>query len=84
MARGRQTAQLDGETNLKLRQAIDCTTDYFDSPQACANFAGYIECEAPSEFFDKFTGIVQMGAGEQSFFVLGGGCIPSPCARGGA
>lgn len=57
-----QTAQLDGETNLKLRQAAPATVELFSGGvDACAGFRGFVECEPPNEFFDKFNGVVDVG-----------------------
>ena len=55
------TAQLDGETNLKLRKALAETVDAFAGIEAeeiakLSAFTGFVECEEPTEFFDKFTG----------------------------
>lgn len=51
-----QTAQLDGETNLKLRRSPDAVVSMFLSDAACAAFNGHVECEQPTEHFGKFTG----------------------------
>lgn len=55
-----QTAQLDGETNLKLRAAVNASAEHFKSDAHCANFKGSIKCEAPNAAFDKFVGLLQM------------------------
>ncbi len=51
-----QTAQLDGETNLKLRQSTPRVTATFGTDEDCKRFKGYVECEQPTEHFGKFTG----------------------------
>ena len=51
-----QTAQLDGETNLKLRQAIPATVARFRNDSDCAAFKGFVRCEPPSSSFEKFVG----------------------------
>ncbi len=52
-----QTMQLDGETNLKLRRALDVSVNFSGlEPGAWANFNGFVHCEDPTPFFDKFTG----------------------------
>jgi len=56
-----QTAQLDGETNLKLRQAVQECADVFGGEggeEQCVAFKGHIECEAPNGFFGQFSGTV--------------------------
>jgi hypothetical protein len=60
-----QTAQLDGETNLKLRKGVDELVALFKSDDDCANFQGYVECENPTEHFGKFTGKLYMEEGGQ-------------------
>ena len=55
-----QTAQLDGETNLKLKQALAATPEVFASDAACAAFRGRVVCEAPNANFDKFTGMLHL------------------------
>lgn len=58
-----QTAQLDGETNLKLRQAHKDCASYFTSDQACEAFRGYLNCVEPTEHFEKFDGVLYMTRG---------------------
>ena len=55
-----QTAQLDGETNLKLKQALPATPAIFGSDEACAGFIGRVVCEAPNSNFDKFAGMLHV------------------------
>jgi magnesium-transporting ATPase (P-type) len=55
-----QTAQLDGETNLKLRQAIPATVERIRSDADCASFRGCVRCEPPSSAFEKFVGQISM------------------------
>jgi phospholipid-transporting ATPase len=55
-----QTAQLDGETNLKLRQAIPATVAAFQSDADCASFMGCVRCEPPTSAFEKFVGQISM------------------------
>lgn len=52
-----QTAQLDGETNLKLRQSPETIYPNVKNDDDAQNFHGKIVCEAPNEFFGKFTGV---------------------------
>ena len=58
-----QTAQLDGESSLKLRRAVPASVAYFCSDDAAASFRGYIRCEAPNAAFDKFAGVLVMASG---------------------
>ncbi len=58
-----QTAQLDGETNLKLKQTLPATPAIFNSDDACAKFNGSIVCEAPNANFDRFVGMLHLGSG---------------------
>jgi magnesium-transporting ATPase (P-type) len=60
-----QTAQLDGETNLKLRKAPDETVAVFTTDHACSAFTGVVECEHPTEHFGKFTGKLLMNSGDK-------------------
>jgi len=55
-----QTAQLDGETSLKLRQAHPATVERFKTDADCAAFGGYIVCEAPNATFDRFIGTMSL------------------------
>ena len=55
-----QTAQLDGETNLKLRTAVPNTVAAFPSEHELASFRGIIRAEAPNGVFDRFAGTIQM------------------------
>ncbi|XP_078406485.1 putative phospholipid-transporting ATPase IM [Cetorhinus maximus] len=51
-----ETAELDGETNLKVKQALTVTSDMGENTQALADFDGEIRCEAPNNRLDKFRG----------------------------
>ncbi|KAJ0974168.1 hypothetical protein J5N97_016133 [Dioscorea zingiberensis] len=50
-----ETANLDGETNLKIRKALERTWDYF-LPEKAAEFKGEIQCEQPNNSLYTFTG----------------------------
>ncbi|CAG5957858.1 unnamed protein product [Menidia menidia] len=50
-----ETAELDGETNLKVRQALSVTSDLGDVSKL-ADFDGKVICEPPNNKLDKFTG----------------------------
>ncbi|XP_042687158.1 phospholipid-transporting ATPase IC isoform X3 [Centrocercus urophasianus] len=51
-----ETAELDGETNLKFKMALEITDRYLQEENAMADFNGLIECEEPNNRLDKFTG----------------------------
>nr|XP_019934833.1 PREDICTED: probable phospholipid-transporting ATPase IM [Paralichthys olivaceus] len=50
-----ETAELDGETNLKVRQALTVTSDLGDISKLM-EFDGEVICEPPNNKLDKFTG----------------------------
>ncbi|XP_062869728.1 phospholipid-transporting ATPase ID [Trichomycterus rosablanca] len=51
-----ETAELDGETNLKVKQALTVTGDLGGDINKLAAFNGEVHCEAPNNRLDKFTG----------------------------
>ncbi|XP_041031149.1 phospholipid-transporting ATPase ID isoform X2 [Carcharodon carcharias] len=51
-----ETAELDGETNLKVRQALPVTSELGADMCRLAEFDGEIICEPPNNKLDKFTG----------------------------
>ncbi|XP_040595479.1 phospholipid-transporting ATPase FetA isoform X3 [Mesocricetus auratus] len=53
-----ETADLDGETNLKVKQAISVTSDMEDNLELLSAFNGEIRCEPPNNKLDKFSGIL--------------------------
>ncbi|XVF44122.1 hypothetical protein PTKIN_Ptkin02bG0095200 [Pterospermum kingtungense] len=54
-----ETANLDGETNLKIRKALERTWDYLTSEKAC-EFKGEVQCEQPNNSLYTFTGNLVM------------------------
>ncbi|KAK8647609.1 hypothetical protein V6N13_121340 [Hibiscus sabdariffa] len=50
-----ETANLDGETNLKIRKALEKTWDYLTPEKAC-EFKGEVQCEQPNNSLYTFTG----------------------------
>ncbi|EMS47397.1 hypothetical protein TRIUR3_14507 [Triticum urartu] len=50
-----ETANLDGETNLKIRKALEKTWDYV-LPEKALEFKGEIQCEQPNNSLYTFTG----------------------------
>ncbi|XP_048112073.1 probable phospholipid-transporting ATPase IM [Alosa alosa] len=51
-----ETAELDGETNLKVRQALTVTSDLGTDISKLAEFDGEVICEPPNNKLDRFTG----------------------------
>ncbi|XP_010882025.1 phospholipid-transporting ATPase ID isoform X3 [Esox lucius] len=51
-----ETAELDGETNLKVRQALTVTSELGADILKLAEFNGEVICEAPNNKLDKFKG----------------------------
>lgn len=54
-----ETANLDGETNLKIRQAIVQTAEWTESKDL-STFEGTIECDPPNRFLYDFTGTISI------------------------
>ncbi|XP_077792582.1 phospholipid-transporting ATPase IC isoform X1 [Podarcis muralis] len=54
-----ETAELDGETNLKFKMSLEVTDRYLHQEGALAAFDGLIECEEPNNRLDKFTGTLK-------------------------
>ncbi|KAJ6664063.1 hypothetical protein lerEdw1_008278 [Lerista edwardsae] len=53
-----ETAELDGETNLKVRQPLAVTSELGDDISRLVEFDGAADCEAPNDKLDKFEGIL--------------------------
>uniref|UniRef100_A0A4W3JYT3 Phospholipid-transporting ATPase n=1 Tax=Callorhinchus milii TaxID=7868 RepID=A0A4W3JYT3_CALMI len=51
-----ETAELDGETNLKVRQALTVTSELGSDISRLAEFDGEVICEPPNNKLDRFTG----------------------------
>jgi len=51
-----ETAELDGETNLKVRQPLPETAELEDDTRKLSDFDGYVECERPNNRLHKFVG----------------------------
>ncbi|KAB2084557.1 hypothetical protein ES319_A05G341400v1 [Gossypium barbadense] len=54
-----ETANFDGETNLKIRKALERTWDYVTPEKAC-EFKGEVQCEQPNNSLYTFTGNLVM------------------------
>ncbi|KAL8161555.1 hypothetical protein V2J09_013044 [Rumex salicifolius] len=50
-----ETSNLDGETNLKIRKALEKTWDYI-TPEKASEFDGEVQCEQPNNSLYTFTG----------------------------
>ncbi|NP_001074413.2 probable phospholipid-transporting ATPase IM isoform X1 [Mus musculus] len=53
-----ETAELDGETNLKVRQALPVTSELGADISSLAEFDGIVRCEAPNNKLDRFSGVL--------------------------
>uniref|UniRef100_A0AAV2IWX9 P-type ATPase N-terminal domain-containing protein n=1 Tax=Knipowitschia caucasica TaxID=637954 RepID=A0AAV2IWX9_KNICA len=51
-----ETAELDGETNLKVRQALTVTGELGENIESLTAFNGEVRCEPPNNRLDKFKG----------------------------
>ncbi|KAF1781160.1 P-type ATPase, N-terminal [Phytophthora cactorum] len=51
-----ETKSLDGETNLKVRQALSCTFSQLSDPRALAQLPGRVICEKPNHDVNTFSG----------------------------
>ncbi|XP_028678352.2 probable phospholipid-transporting ATPase IM isoform X1 [Erpetoichthys calabaricus] len=51
-----ETAELDGETNLKVRQALTVTSELGADISRLAEFNGEVICEPPNNKLDRFSG----------------------------
>ncbi|VDM48034.1 unnamed protein product [Toxocara canis] len=56
-----ETAELDGETNLKARQALPETFEMGDKLSLIGDFKGEIICEAPNNRLNQFEGKLSFG-----------------------
>lgn len=61
-----ETSNLDGETNLKIKQALDITAP-MTSPEQLAGFHAEITCEPPSRHVNEFNGNIEIGGVERHF-----------------
>ncbi|XP_062897993.1 phospholipid-transporting ATPase ID-like isoform X3 [Mobula hypostoma] len=58
-----ETAELDGETNMKVRQSLSVTSELGDTNKL-AEFDGEVICEPPNNKLDRFTGTLRWRASE--------------------
>uniref|UniRef100_A0A914W4H3 Phospholipid-transporting ATPase n=1 Tax=Plectus sambesii TaxID=2011161 RepID=A0A914W4H3_9BILA len=54
-----ETSNLDGETNLKIRQGLTATSHLLDH-EKLANFNAEIECDTPNRHVHEFTGTLKL------------------------
>ncbi|CAG8518035.1 3567_t:CDS:2 [Acaulospora morrowiae] len=59
-----ETAALDGETNLKQRQALEETNSLLSSPEALVTFQGTVEAESPNSDLYNFDGSITFSHGK--------------------
>ncbi|XP_075885168.1 phospholipid-transporting ATPase ID-like [Nelusetta ayraudi] len=55
-----ETAELDGETNLKVKQALTVTGEMGHDLERLAAFKGEVRCEPPNNRLDKFQGTLNL------------------------
>lgn len=53
-----ETANLDGETNLKIRQAVPATARLLET-RDLQSFNGTLECEPPNRHLYEFNGVLK-------------------------
>ncbi|CAI5443943.1 unnamed protein product [Caenorhabditis angaria] len=61
-----ETSNLDGETNLKIKQALDITSP-LTSPEQLARFQAEITCEPPSRHVNEFNGNIDVDGQARHF-----------------
>ncbi|CAP30827.2 Protein CBR-TAT-1 [Caenorhabditis briggsae] len=61
-----ETSNLDGETNLKIKQALDVTAS-MTSPENLASFQAEITCEPPSRHVNEFNGNIEINGEARHF-----------------
>ncbi|RHY97672.1 hypothetical protein DYB35_006256 [Aphanomyces astaci] len=60
-----ETKSLDGETNMKVRQAIQCTMTKCQSPASLLALKGMIQCEHPNNGINTFQGVLHLDSGDK-------------------
>ncbi|XP_061658131.1 probable phospholipid-transporting ATPase IM [Syngnathoides biaculeatus] len=72
-----ETAELDGETNLKVKQALTVTGGMGDSTEALARFNGEVKCEPPNSRLEIFKGTLMVDS--QSYALDNGRVLLRGC-----
>ncbi|OQR96360.1 phospholipid-transporting ATPase [Achlya hypogyna] len=65
-----ETKSLDGETNLKIRQALACTYAQLSDPMALARLPGRVYSELPNHDINSFAGRYEPDEGSDTLFPL--------------
>ncbi|KDO21063.1 hypothetical protein SPRG_13856 [Saprolegnia parasitica CBS 223.65] len=65
-----ETKSLDGETNLKIRQALTCTYAQLSDPSALGRLPGRVFSELPNHDINSFTGRYEPDEGSDTLFPL--------------
>ncbi|OQR85207.1 phospholipid-transporting ATPase, partial [Thraustotheca clavata] len=60
-----ETKSLDGETNLKLRQGLECTYTVVQDDSHLADLKGHVMCEIPNSSIHRFCGSITLNSGKQ-------------------
>lgn len=53
-----ETSNLDGETNLKIRQGVPATAKFLETKDLIS-FNGTLECEPPNRHLYEFNGVLK-------------------------
>ncbi|KAG6970136.1 hypothetical protein JG687_00002800 [Phytophthora cactorum] len=56
-----ETANLDGETNLKIRQVASCTKHFLTAEEILDRYTLEVECDVPNKDLFYFDGVLQLG-----------------------
>ncbi|RHY18978.1 hypothetical protein DYB32_010302, partial [Aphanomyces invadans] len=74
-----ETKSLDGESNMKVRQAMQCTMTKCRSPAELLALKGMVQCEHPNNGINTFQGVLHLNGGEKESIahksILLRGCI---------
>ncbi|OQR98060.1 phospholipid-transporting ATPase [Thraustotheca clavata] len=60
-----ETKSLDGETNMKVRQAMESTTGKCQTPESLLELKGFIHCELPNNGINSFQGVLNFDDGHK-------------------
>ncbi|KAG7381162.1 Phospholipid-transporting ATPase IA [Phytophthora pseudosyringae] len=61
-----ETKSLDGETNMKVRSAMECTLADMGSADNVAKMKGVIRCEHPNNAINSFQGVLELEGKEKA------------------